>query len=133
MLRFMARDFLCGPLLAGDHKELAALGMLFASKEHGEDVRTEVHAGHGVGVLPTQTFGQTEVNDLLHLLIGRDGVRRPVEGLDNLASLDTDEIMPKLRAIILPIFRDDERAEGSVDVERGVFFIFHTYRVAQAT
>jgi hypothetical protein len=27
--------------------------------------------------------------------------------------------------------RDDERAEGSVDVERGVFFIFHTYKIAQ--
>jgi hypothetical protein len=27
--------------------------------------------------------------------------------------------------------RDDERAEGSVDVERGVFFIFHTYNVSQ--
>jgi hypothetical protein len=27
--------------------------------------------------------------------------------------------------------RDDERAEGSVDVERGVFFIFHTYNLPQ--
>jgi hypothetical protein len=27
--------------------------------------------------------------------------------------------------------RDDERAEGSVDVELG-FFIFHGYRIAQA-
>jgi hypothetical protein len=28
--------------------------------------------------------------------------------------------------------RDDERAEGSVDVELG-FFIFHVYRIAQRT
>jgi hypothetical protein len=40
--------------------------------------------------------------------------------------------VPKLRAVLLPIFRDDERAEGSVDVERGVF-IFHAYSIAQGT
>ena len=122
-----------------EHKlQLPALGMLLASEEHGKNVRAEVHAGHGVRVSPAQTFGQGEfsendfpqVDDLLHFLIGRDGVGRPVEGSDNLASLDADEIVPEFDAVAIVVFRDDEGAESSVDVECGFVFV-HVYRVAQ--
>ena len=123
-----------------EHKlQLAALGMLLTSEEHGENVRAEVHAGHGVRVSPTQTFGQSEaeariseVDDLLHFLIGRRGVGRPVEGSDNLASLDADEIVPEFDAVAIIVLGDDEGAEGSVDVECGFVFV-HVYKVAQIT
>lgn len=133
MLRLNARVFLCGQANAKDQFDLAAFGVFVTRQVAREHLAVKVEARRRVRVSPTQAIRQAEVDDLLHLLIGRDGVRRPVEGLDNLASLDADEIMPKLRAIVFPIFRDDERAEGSVDVERGVFFIFHTYRVARIT
>ena len=121
-----------------EHKlQLATLGMLLTSEEHGENVRAEVHAGHGVRVRPAQTFGQgeaearvSEVDDLLHFLIGRDGVGRPVEGSDNLASLDADEIVPEFDAVAIVVLRDDEGAEGSVDVECGFVFV-HSYRIAE--
>ena len=112
--------------------------MLLTSEEHGENVRAEVHAGHGVRVRPAQAFGQREaearvgkVDDLLHFLIRGDGVGRPVEGSDNLASLDADEIVPEFDAVTIIILRDGEEARGSVDVERGVFFIFHAYRIVE--
>ena len=123
-----------------EHKlQLAALWMLLTSEEHSENVRAEVHAGHGVRVRPAQTFGQREaearvgkVDDLLHFLIRRDGVRRPVEGGDNLPSLDADEIVPKFDAVAIVVLGDDEGAEGSVDVECGFVFV-HVYKVAQIT
>lgn len=141
VLRFIARDFLCGNgMTHTEHKlQLPTLGMLLSSEEHGENVRAEVHARHGVRVRPAQALWQreaearvSEVDDLLHFLIRRDGVRRPVEGCDNLASLDADEIVPEFDAVAIVILGDDERAEGSVDVELG-FFIFHVYRIAQRT
>ena len=114
--------------------------MLLTSKEHGEDVRTEVHAGHGVRILPAQALGQVELpkddfskaDELLNLFIRGDGVGRPVERCDGLASLDANQFVPELGAIVLTILRDDEGAEGSVDVELG-FFIFHGYRIARRT
>ncbi len=140
MLSGNARDFLCGNgMTHTEHKlQLPALGMLLASEEHGENVRAEVHAGHGVRVRPAQTFGQGEfsendfpqADDLLHFLIGRDGVGRPVEGCENLASLDADEIVPEFDAVAIVVLRDDEGAEGSVDVECGFVFV-HVYRIAQ--
>ena len=122
------------------HKlQFAALRMLLTSEEHGENVRAEVHAGHGVRVRPAQALGQreaearvSEVDDLLHFLIGRDGVWRPVEGCDNLASLDADEIVPEFDAVAIVILGDDEGAEGSVDVECGFVFV-HVYKIAQIT
>ena len=122
------------------HKlQFAALRMLLTSEEHGENVRAEVHAGHGVRVRPAQALGQreaearvSEVDDLLHFLIGRNGVGRPVEGCDNLASLDADEIVPELDAVAIIVLGDDEGAEGSVDVECGFVFV-HVYKVAQIT
>jgi hypothetical protein len=123
-----------------EHKlQLATLGMLLTSEEHGENVRAEVHAGHGVRVRPAQALGQreaearvSEVDDLLHFLIGRDGVGRPVERGDNLASLDADEIVPEFDAVAIVVLGDDESAEGSVDVECGFVFV-HVYKVAQIT
>jgi hypothetical protein len=85
-----------------------------------------------VRVSPTQTIGQTEVDELLNLRIGGRGVGRPAKGCDNLASLDADEIVPEFDAVTVVIFRDDERAEGSVDVELGFVFV-HVYKVAQIT
>ena len=123
-----------------EHKlQLATLGMLIASKEHGENVRAEVHAGHGVRVRPAQALGQretearvSEVDDLLHFLIGRDGVGRPVEGRNNLASLDADEIVPEFDAVAIVVLGDDEGAKGSVDVECGFVFV-HVYKISQIT
>ena len=70
---------------------------------------------------------------MLNLHIGRRGVGRPAEGGDTLTSIDAGEFVPELDAVAIIILRDDERAKGSVDVERGVFFIFHTYKIAQIT
>ena len=131
MLRFIARDFLCGQANAKDQFDLAAFGVFVTRQVAREHLAVKVEARRRVRVSPTQAIGQTEVDQLLNLCVRGTRVRRPVEGLDNLASLDADEIVPKLRAIILPIFRDDERAKGSVDVKRGVFFIFHTYNLPQ--
>ncbi len=131
MLRFIARDFLCGQANAKDQFDLAAFGVFVTRQVAREHLAVKVEARRRVRVSPTQAIGQTEVDDLLHFLIRGARVGRPVESRNNLASVNADEVMPKLGAIILPIFRDDERAEGSVDVERGVFFIFHTYKIAQ--
>lgn len=142
MLRFIARDFLCSHSVTHtEHKlQLTTLGMLLASKEHGKNIRAEVHAGHGVRVRPAQAFGQGEfsesdfpqVDDLLHFLIRGNGVGRPVERGDNLPSLDADEIVPEFDAVAIVILGDDEGAEGSVDVECGFVFV-HVYRLAQIT
>lgn len=131
MLRLMARDFLCGQANAKDQFDLAAFGVFVTRQVAREHLAVKVEARRRVRVSPTQAIRQAEVDDLLHLLIRGARVGRPVEGRNDLASVNADEVMPKLRAIILPIFRDDERAEGSVDVERGVFFIFHTYNLSQ--
>jgi hypothetical protein len=131
MLRLNARVFLCGQANAEDQFDLAAIGMLVAREVFLQHKAIEVEARRRVRVSPTQAIRQAEVDDLLHFLIRGARVGRPVEGCDDLASVNADEVMPKLRAIILPIFRDDERAKGSVDVERGVFFIFHTYNLSQ--
>ena len=131
MLRLNARVFLCGQANAKDQFDLAAFGVFVTRQVAREHLAVKVKARRRVRVSPTQAIRQTEIDDLLHFLIRGARVRRPVEGLDYLASLDADEIMPELGAIILPIFRDDERAKGSVDVERGVFFIFHTYNLSQ--
>jgi len=124
-----------------EHKlQLATLGMFVASKVLRQRFTVKVKPWRRVRTRPTQTFRKgkaeasiREVDQLLNLRIRGARVGRPVESRNNLASVNADEIVPKLRAIILPIFRDDERAEGSVDVERGVFFIFHTYKIAQIT
>jgi hypothetical protein len=131
MLRFIARDFLCGQANAKDQFDLPAIGMLIAREVFRKHEAIKVEARRRVRVSPTQAIRQAEVDDLLHFLIRGARVGRPVEGRNDLASVNADEVMPKLRAIILPIFRDDERAEGSVDVKRGVFFIFHTYNLSQ--
>jgi len=134
MLRLSARDFLCGQ--GGTHTEHKlhidlASGARFRSDEVCENFAIEVEARERVRVRPTQTIGQAEVDELLHLRIGGRGVGRPAKGCDDLASVNAREIVPELDAIAVIIERDDERAEGSVDVERGVFFIFHTYKIAQ--
>ncbi len=133
MLRFIARDFLCGQANAEHKLQLASIGASLASDESRKHFAVEVEARERVRVSPTQAIRQAEVDELLHFRIGRRGVGRPVEGCDDLASVNAREIVPELDAIAVIIVRDDERAEGSVDVERGVFFIFHTYRVAQIT
>lgn len=133
------KRFLCGHgMTHTEHKlQLAALWMLLTSEEHGENIRAEVHARHGVRVRPAQAFGQgetearvSEVDDLLHFLIGRDGVGRPVERGDNLASLDANEIVPEFDAVAIVVLGDDEGAESSVDVECGFVFV-HVYKIAQ--
>ena len=50
--------------------------------------------------------------------------------MDGLASLDADEFVPEFSAVSIEVLRDDERAEGSVDVELS-FFIFHGYRIVE--
>lgn len=139
MLRVSARVFLCGHADAKDQFDLSAFGVLVASKVFRQHKTVEVEARERVRVSPTQTFGQveaearvSEVDDLLDFLIGRRGVGRPVERGDNLASLDADEIVKEFRAVAVEVFRDDERAEGSVDVECGFVFV-HVYKVAQIT
>jgi hypothetical protein len=132
MLRFIARDFLCGHADAKHGFDLPAFGMLVARQVAREHFAVEVEAREGVRVSPTQTIGQTEVDELLNLRIRGRGVGRPRESVDNLASFDADEIVPELDAVTIVVLRDDERAEGSVDVELG-FFIFHGYRIAQST
>jgi len=131
MLRLSARDFLCGHADAEHKFQLASIGASLASDKSRKHFAVEVEAREGVRVSPTQAIGQAEVDELLHLRIGGRGVGRPAKGCDDLASVNAREIVPELDAIAVIIERDDERAEGSVDVERGVFFIFHTYRVAQ--
>ena len=139
MLRVSARVFLCGHADAKHGFDLPAFGMLVTGQVAREHFAVEVEARERVRVSPTQTFGQSEaearvseVDDLLHFFIGRSGVGRPVEGSDNLASLDADEIVKEFRAVAVEVFRDDERAEGSVDVECGFVFV-HVYKVAQIT
>lgn len=131
MLRFIARDFLCGHADAEDQFDLAAFSVFVTRQVAREHFAVEVEARERVRVGPTQAIGQAEVDELLNLRIGRRGVGRPVEGCDDLPSVNAREVMPELDAIAVIIVRDDERAEGSVDVERGVFFIFHTYNLSQ--
>jgi hypothetical protein len=131
MLRLMARDFLCGQANAEDQFDLAAFGVFVTRQVAREHLAVEVEAGRRMRVSPAQTIRQAEVDQLLNLRIGRRGVGRPVEGRNNLSSLNAREVMPELGAILLVICRDDERAESSVDVERGVFFIFLTYNLSQ--
>jgi hypothetical protein len=135
MLRLMARDFLCGHggTLAEGQFHFSTIDTFVASEVFRQRFAVEVETRVGIEVSPAQTIGQTEVDDLLHFFIRRARVRRPAESVDGLASLDTDEFVPEFSAVSVEVFRDDERAEGSVDVERGVFFIFHTYKIAQIT
>jgi hypothetical protein len=132
MLRFIARDFLCGHADTKHGFDLPAFGMLVTGQVARKHFAVEVKARERVRVSPTQTIGQTEVDELLNLRIGGRGVGRPAKGCDNLASLDADEIVPEFDAVTVVIFRDDERAEGSVDVELGFVFV-HVYKVAQIT
>ncbi len=133
-LRIIASVFLCGQ--SGTHTEhklqLASIGASLASEESGEHLAVEVEAREGVRVSPTQAIGQAKVDELLDLCIRGAGVRRPAKGCDSLASLDADEFVPEFRAVAIEVLRDDERAEGSVDVECGVF-IFHAYSITQRT
>ena len=132
MLRFIARDFLCGHADAKDQFDLSTICVLVAGQVARKHFAVEVEARERVRVSPAQTIGQTEVDELLNLRIRGRGVGRPRESVGNLASFDADEIVPEFDAVAVVIFRDDERAEGSVDVELG-FFIFHGYRIAQRT
>ena len=127
-----ARIILCGQANA-EHKlhiDLAS-GSRFRSDEVRENLAVEVETRERMRVRPAQAIGQAEVNELLNLHIGRRGVGRPAESCDNLVGVDVDEIVPEFDAVAVIILRDDERAEGSFDVERGVFFIFHTYNLPQ--
>jgi hypothetical protein len=117
---------------AEDQLDLTTINTFVASEVFRQHFAVEVKARVRVKVSPAQTIGQTEVDDLLHFFIRRAGVRRPREGVDNLASFDADEIVPEFGAVTIVVLRDDERAEGSVDVELG-FFFFHVYRIAQRT
>ena len=110
--------------------QLASFGARLASDESREHFAIEVEARERVRVSPAQAIWQAKVDELLNLCIRRAGVGRPTKGCDNLASLDAREIVPEFSAIVLTILRDDEGAEGSVDVELG-FFIFHGDRIAQ--
>jgi hypothetical protein len=114
-----------------EHKlQLASIGTILASDESREHLAVEVEARERVRVSPAQTIGQAEGNELLDLLVRGRGVGRPAEGCDDLVSVNAREIVPELDAVTIVVLRDDERAEGSVDVELG-FFIFHVYRIAQ--
>jgi hypothetical protein len=126
------KEFLCGHADAKDQFDLSTICVLVAGQVAREHFAVEVEARERVRVSPTQAIGQAEVDELLNLVIRRRRVGRPRERGDNLASLDADEIVPELDAVTIVVLRDDERAEGSVDVELG-FFIFHGYRIAQRT
>ena len=132
MLRFIARDFLCGHADAKHGFDLPAFGMLVTGQVAREHFAVEVEARERVRVSPAQTIGQAKVDELLNLRIGGRGVGRPVERGDNLASLYADEIVPELVAVSVKVLRDFEDAEGSVDVECGFVFV-HVYKVAQIT
>ena len=128
----MARDFLCGQgRTHTKHKlQLASIGANLASEESRKALAVEVEARERVRVSPAQAIGQVEVDELLHLCVRGHRVGRPAERGDGLASLDANEFVPEFRAVAIEVLRDDEGAEGSVDVELG-FFIFHGYRIAQ--
>jgi len=135
MLRFIARDFLCGHSVTHTEDQFhvtATIGMHITSEVTRKHFAVEVEARERVRVSPAQAIGQTEVDELLNLHIGGRGVGRPAEGCDDLASVNAREIVPELDAVTIVVLRDDERAEGSVDVELG-FFFFHVYRIAQRT
>jgi hypothetical protein len=127
----MARDFLCGQANAEDQFDLSTIGVLVTRQVARKHLAVEVETGRRVRVSPTQAIGQAKGDELFNLRIGGRRVGRPAKGCNNLASLDADEIVPEFDAVTIIILRDDERAEGSVDVELG-FFIFHGYRIAQA-
>ena len=112
--------------------QFASIGANLASEESREYLAVEVEARERVRVSPAQAIGQAEVDELLHFRIRRAGVGRPAKRGDSLATLDADEFVPELDAVAIIILRDDESAEGSVEVELG-FFIFHVYRIAQRT
>ena len=113
-----------------DQFDLSTIGVLVTGQVARKHFAVEVEARERVRVSPAQTIGQTEVDELLNLRIGGRGVGRPAKGSDNLASLYADEIVPELVAVAVEVFRDDERAEGSVDVELGFVFV-HGYRIAE--
>lgn len=92
----------------------------------------EVETGIGMRIFPAQAIGQAQVDELLNLCVRRHRVRRPAQSGDSLASLDANEFVPEFSAVAVEVLRDDEGAEGSVDVEL-CFFIFHAYRIAQRT
>ena len=115
-----------------DQFDLSTIGVLVTGQVAREHFAVEVEARERVRVSPAQTIGQAKVDELLNLRIGGRGVGRPAKGCDNLASLDADEIVPEFDAVTIIILRDDERAEGSVDVEL-CFFIFHAVSIAQRT
>ena len=131
-LRRNARDFLCGHANTEHKLQLASIGASLASDESRKHFAVEVEARERMRVSPAQAIGQAEVDELLHLCVRRHRVRRPAKGGDSLARIDADEFVPEFRAVSIEVLRDDERAKGSVDVERGVF-IFHVYRIAQRT
>jgi hypothetical protein len=75
----MARNFLCGHggTHAEDQLDLASVLVGIASEVLSQHFAVEVEASERVRVSPAQAIGQTEVDDLLHFLIRRAGVRRP--------------------------------------------------------
>lgn len=129
----MARDFLCSHTLTARNQDQLAVGfVLHFCDVEGKHFAVEVETRERVRVLPAQALGQAQGDDLLNFPVRRAGVRRPVKRGDSLASLDADEFMPELGAVTIKVLRDDEGAEGSIDVERGVF-IFHGYRITRRT
>jgi len=138
-LRIIARDFLDDwrNLYRGGrhtkHKlQPSSIGASLASEESRKALAVEVEARERMRVSPTQAIGQVEVDEVLNLRVRGDRVGRPAKRGDSLARLDADEFVPELDAVAIVILRDDEGAEGSVDVELG-FFIFHAYSIARRT
>jgi hypothetical protein len=126
----MARDFLCSQGRAHTEHKLQPFGVNLASDESRKTIAVKVEARERMRVSPAQAIGQAEVDELLHLCVRGHRVGRPAESGDGLARLDADEFMPEFSAVAVEVLRDDEGAEGSVDVEL-CFFIFHAYRIAQ--
>jgi len=139
-LRIIASVFLCGQGRTHTEHKLQPVGANLARKETSKYFAVEVEARERVRVGPAQAIRQVElpiddfskVDQLLHLCVRGHRVRRPTKRGDDLASLYADEFVPELRAVTIEVLRDDESADGSVDVELG-FFIFHAYRIAPIT
>ena len=135
-LRLMARDFLCGHANTARHKRQRAVAHHQLDRRASDIMREhpaiEVETGIGMRIFPAQAIGQAQVDELLNFCVRRHRVGRPAKSGDSLASLDANEFVPEFSAVAVEVLRDDEGAEGSVDVEL-CFFIFHAYSIARRT